>query len=172
VTEYPHLQGALYRQIILQNEFLGTVAIYLIVLNKLKVCTINAPLLLLSTGEKLSEFCQWLLTDAEGLTIEEKVAYQTVITTYNIVDDKEVKRQMGRKVWKPDYDQLAGYLYEGMPPDIMAKFIQSLLRTDSPNGVVQKVLGVDSPKEVVLKLARTKEQKRDLLEFLQQELND
>ena len=152
VTEYPHLRGVLYRQVIFQNEFLGTVAVYLIVLNKLKVCAINAPLLLLSTGKKLTEFCQWLVGDAEGLTIEEQVAYKTLITTYNIVEDEEVKRQMGRKVWRPDYDQLAEYLHEGMPPDIKIKFIQSLLRVDSPEVGAQKLLGVDSPKEVVQKL--------------------
>ncbi len=172
VTEYSHLRGALYRQVIFQNEFLGTVAVYLIVLNKLKVCAINAPLLLLSTGEKLTEFCQWLITDAEGLTVKEQVAYKTLITTYNIVKDEEVKRQMGRKVWKPDYAQLAGYLHEGMPPDIKIKFIQSLLHADSPEVGAQRILGVDSPKDAVLKLARTKEQRKELLEFLRQDLEE
>ena len=66
--------------------------------------------------------------------------------------NEEVKRQMGKKVWRPDYDQLAEYLHEGMPPDIKIKFIQSLLRVDSPEVGAQKVLGVDSPKEVVQKV--------------------
>ena len=172
VTQYQHFRGALYRKVIYQSEFIGTVAVYLVLLNKLKVCAINAPLLLLSTGEKLTEFCQWLVDDAEGLTIEEQVAYKTLITTYNIVEDEEVRRQMGRKVWRPDYDQLAEYLHEGMPPDIKIKFIQSLLRADSPEVGAQKVLGVDSPKEAVLKLARTKEQRKELLEFLRQDLEE
>ena len=198
VTEYQHFRGALYRKVIYQSEFIDTVAVYLILLNKLKVCTINAPLLLLSTGKKLSEFCQWLITDAEGLTVKEQIAYKTLITTYNIVKDEEVKRQMGRKVWRPDYDQLAEYLHEGMPQDIKIKFIQSLLRADSPEagaqkvlGVdspevgaqkilgadspevgAQKILGVDSPKEAVLKLAKTKEQRKELLEFLRQDLEE
>ena len=46
------------------------------------------------------------------LTIEEQVAYRTLIITYNILKDEEMKEQMGRKVWKPDYDSLAGYLRE------------------------------------------------------------
>jgi len=152
VTQYQHFRVALYRKVIYQSEFIGTVAVYLVLLNKLKVCAINAPLLLLSTGKKLTEFCQWLVDDAEGLTIEEQVAYKTLITTYNIVEDKEVRRQMGRKVWRPDYDQLAEYLHEGMPPDIKIKFIQSLLRADSPEAGAQRILGVDSPKEVVQKV--------------------
>jgi len=185
VTQYQHFRDALDRKVIYQSEFIGTVAVYLVLLNKLKVCAINAPLLLLSTDKKLTEFCQWLITDAEGLTIEEQVMYQTCIITYNIVEDKEVQRQMGRKVWRPDYDQLAEYLHEGMPPDIREKFVQSFLRVDSPEGVVQKVLGVDSPevgaqrilgvdspKEAVLKLAKTKEQRKELLEFLRQELEE
>jgi len=152
VTQYPHLQDALYRRVIYQDEFIGTVAVYLVVLNKLKVCAINAPLLLLSTGKKLEEFCQWLVTDPEGLAVEEQFAYKTVILTYNIVDDEEVKEQMGRKVWKPDYDKLAGYLHEGMPPEIREKFVQAFLGADSPEVGAQKLLGVDSPKEGVQKL--------------------
>lgn len=159
VTQYPHLRDALYRRVIYQDEFIGTVVVYLVVLNKLKICAINAPLLLLSTGKKLNEFCQWLVTDPEGLAVEEQVAYKTLILTYNIVEDKEMKEQMGRKVWKPDYDKLAGYLHEGMPPEIREKFVQAFL-------------GVDSPEEAVLKLAKTKEQQKKLLELLQRNLEE
>jgi hypothetical protein len=162
----------LYRKVIYQDEFIGTIAVYLVVLNKLKVCAINAPLLLLSTGEKLKEFCQWLVTNAEDLTIEEQVAYRTLIITYNIVKDEEVKKQMRRKVWKPDYDRLAGYLREDMPQEIKIKFIQSFLHADSPEMSVQRILGVDSPEEAVLKLVKTKEQQKGLLEFLQRNLDD
>jgi len=63
VEKYPHLRGALYRKVISQDEFLDTSAVYLVVLNKLNVCAINAPLLLLSTGGKQEEFCRWLMTD-------------------------------------------------------------------------------------------------------------
>ena len=98
--------------------------------------------------------------------------YKTLITTYNIVEDEEVKIQMGRKVWKPDYEQLAGYLREGMPPEIQIKFIQSLLSTDPPEVSIQRILGVDSLKEVILKLARTREQQKELLELLRRNLEE
>ena len=157
--QYPHLRGALYRKVISKDKFLGTVPVYLIVLNKLKVCAINTPLLLLSTGEKQKEFCRWLITDAEGLTIEERVTYQSYMIAYHIVEDEEVKRQMGRKILRPDYDKVAEWLYEGMPPDIRDK-------------VAQKLLGVDSPREAVLKLARMEEQPKELLEFLRRNLEE
>jgi len=38
--------------------------------------------------------------------------------------------------------------------------------------LVERILGVDSPKEAVLKLVKTKEQQRELLEFLQEELGE
>ena len=197
VKEYPHLRGALFRKVISKDKFLGSVAVYLVVLNKLKVCAINAPLLLLSTGKKMKEFCRWLITDAEGLAIEEQIAYKTLMVTYNIVDE-EVKKLMGRKVWKPDYDGLVEWLYENVPPEIKDEVaqkllsfdppevsaqkilgvdspeegVQKLLGVDSPEVGAQKILGVDSPEEAVLKLAKTKEQQKQLLEFLQQNLED
>ena len=158
VEEYPHLRGALYQKVISKDEFLGTVAVYLVVLNKLKVCAINTPLLLLSTGEKQKKFCRWLITDAEGLTIEEQVTYQSYMITYSIVEDKEVKREMGRKV-RPNYDNLAELIDETFPPEVKIKFIQKLLR-------------VDSLEEAALKLARTKEQPKELLEFLRRNLEE
>jgi len=91
------LQGALYRQVLFQNKLFGSIPVYLIVLNKLKVCSINAPLLILSTGEKQKEFCRWLFTDAEGLTIEEQVMYESYLFGYNLIEDEEVKREMGRR---------------------------------------------------------------------------
>ncbi len=139
MTQYPHLRGALYRKVISNDEFLGTVAVYLVVLSKLKVCAINTPLLLLSTGEKQKEFCRWLITDAEGLTIEEQVTYQSYMIAYNIVEDKEVKKEMGRKVWKPDYEKVAEWLYEGMPPEIRDKFVQAFLRVDSLEEAILKL---------------------------------
>ena len=172
VTEYPHLQEALYRKVIYQDKLLGTVAVYLVVLNKLKVCAINAPLLLLSTGKKMKEFCRWLVADAEGLTIEEQVSYKTVMIIYNIIEDEEVKRQMGRKVWKPDYDGLVEWLYESVPPEIKNEVAQKILSFEPPEVSAQKILGVDSPEEAVLKLVKTKEQQKRLLEFLRQNLED
>ncbi len=183
VGEYPHLQGALYRKIISNDEFLGTVSVYLVVLNKLKVCAINTPLLLLTTGEKQKQFCRWIITDAEGLTIEEQITYKALMIAYNIVEDEEVKRQMGRKVLRPDYNKVVEWLYESMPPEIRGEFAQKLLSfdppevsaqiflgVDSPEEGVQKLLGVDSLEEAVLKLAKTKEQQKELLEFLRRNL--
>ena len=66
--------------------------------------------------------------------------------------DEEMKKQMRRKVWKPDYSRLAGYLREDMPPEIKIKFIQSLLHADSPEKSAQRILGVASPEEGVRKL--------------------
>jgi len=66
---------------------------------------------------------------------------------------------MGRKVLRPNYDKVAEWLYENMPPEIRGK-------------VLQKLLGVDSLEEMVLKLAKTKEQQKQLLEFLQRNLEE
>ena len=38
VDEYPHLRGALYRKVVSEDEFVGSAAVYLVALNKLKVC--------------------------------------------------------------------------------------------------------------------------------------
>jgi len=151
VKQYPHLRGALFRKVISKDKFLGSVAVYLVVLNRLKVCAINAPLLLLSTGKKMKEFCRWLVADAEGLTIEEQVSYKTLMITYNIVDE-EVKKLMGRKALRPNYDSLAELIDETFPPEIKIKFVQKLFHADSPEEGVQKLLGADSPKEVVKKV--------------------
>jgi len=59
---------------------------------------------------------------------------------------------MGRKVLKPDYDKVAKWLYEGMPPEIRDKFIQAFLRVDSPEEGAQRLLGVDSLEEGAQKL--------------------
>jgi hypothetical protein len=155
VEEYPHLSGALYRKVISEDEFVGSAAVYLVALNNLKICAQNAPLLLLSTGAKLNEFCRWLMTDAEGLTIEEQVMYRIYMLTYDIVEDEEVKEEMGRRKIKPNYDVLVELLH------------QEEMSQEEQNRFIQKVLGVDSPREVVLKLMKTEEQRRELLEFLQ-----
>ena len=98
---------------------------------------------------------------------------------------RKVKRQMGRKVLKPDYDKVVEWLYESMPPEIRGKFAQKLLSFDPPEVSAQRILGVDSPEvgaqkllgvdsleETVLKLARTKEQQKQLLEFLRRNLEE
>ena len=88
VTEYAHLKGALYRKIILEDHFIGSVAIYLVVLNSLPVCTLNAPLLMLTTKKKKIEFCRWLLSDIEGISLEEKRQYLLYLLEHHLIDNK------------------------------------------------------------------------------------
>jgi hypothetical protein len=152
VEQYPHLQGALYRKIIFEDKFLGTIPVYLVVLNKLKICAINTPLLLLSTGEKQNQFCRWLMDDADGLTIEEQVTYQSYMVAYGVVENEEVRKQMGRKVVRPNLDNLVEVIDENLSPEGKIEFIQKLLRADPPEVNVQKILGVDSPEEAAQKL--------------------
>ncbi len=152
VDEYPHLRGALYRKVVSEDEFVGSAAVYLLALNKVKVCAQNVPLLLLSTGEKQKQFCRWLLTDAEGLTIEEQVMYRVYMLTYDIVEDEEVKKEMGRRKIKPNYDVFIELLHrEGMSPEEQERFIQQFLGVSSPEEVAQKALGASSPEEVAQK---------------------
>jgi hypothetical protein len=151
VDEYPHLSGALYRKVVSEDELVGSSAVYLIALNKLKVCAQNAPLLLLSTGEKQNQFCRWLMTDAEGLTIEEQVMYRVYMLTYDIVEDEEVKTEMGRRKIKPNYDVLVELLSD-MSQEERDRFIQKFLGVSSPEEVAQKALGADSPEEAAQKL--------------------
>ena len=66
-----------------------------------------------------------------------------------------MKKEMGRKVLRPNYDEVAEWLYENMPPEIKGKVLQILLSFDPPEVNVQKILGVDSLEEMVLKLAKT-----------------
>ena len=52
---------------------------------------------------------------------------------------------MGRKILRPNYDNLAEVINETFPPEVKIKFIQKLLRVDSPEEGALKLLGVDSP---------------------------
>ncbi len=101
VIDYPHLTGALYRWVISENRFVGSLAVYLVVINHLPVEAQNVPLLLLSTGRKQIEFCQWLLTDASGLTIEEKRAYQSYLIDHNLIENQEVAKAMRYDLFGP-----------------------------------------------------------------------
>ncbi|MFQ6042657.1 MAG: hypothetical protein ACE5PV_17510 [Candidatus Poribacteria bacterium] len=74
-----------------------------------------------------------------------------------IVEDKKVKEQMGRRILRPNYDNLAEVIDENLPPEVKIKFIQELL-------------SADSVEEAVLKLAKTKEQPKELLESIQRNL--
>ncbi len=153
VNQYPHLQGALYRKILATNKLAGSAAVYLVALNKLKVCPINAPLLLLSKGKKQKEFCQWLLTDAEGLTLEEQLAYKTYLVVYNLIEYEDVKNEMRRNIWKLDSNEAM-------------KLIQ-----EYPGGVeafIQSAFHVSSPEEALVKMVKTEEQYRRVIQLLQQ----
>ena len=72
-----------------------------------------------------------------------------------------MKKEMGRKVLRPNYDEVAEWLYENMPPEIKGKVLQILLSFDPPEVNVQKILGVDSLEEAILKLSRVKEQQKE-----------
>ncbi|MBI1928269.1 hypothetical protein HYR99_28995 [Candidatus Poribacteria bacterium] len=51
-------------------------------------------------------------------------------------------------------------------------FLKRMLHADSPEEAAQRVLQANSPIEVALKLVKTKEQRRELLERIQQENNE
>lgn len=65
-------------------------------------------------GEKQKEFCQWLLEDAEGLTLEEQVVYKTYLVVHNLIEYEELKNKMRWNIWKPDPDE-AMKLIEAYP---------------------------------------------------------
>lgn len=155
VNQYLHLQGALYRRVLVTDKLVGSAAVYLVLLNKLKVCPINAPLLILSKGQKQKEFCQWLLTDAEGLTLEEQVVYKTYLAVYNLIEDEEVANEMRRKIWKLDIDATA---------ELVQKLDENEIET-----FFQKVFHVSSTEEAFVKLIKTEEQRKKVLELLQQD---
>jgi len=73
---------------------------------------------------------------------------------------------------RPNYDNLVEVIDENLPPEVKIEFIQKLLHVDSPEVGAQKLLRADSLEEVVLKLAKTKEQQKELLEFLQRNLEE
>jgi hypothetical protein len=161
VSDYPHLDGALYRRIISEDRFIGSMASYLVMLNDLPVCAINAPLLLLARDEKQLEFCRWLLDDAEGLTIEEKHLYQFYLVDYNLIEDEEVNQEMRYDLFGPPTN--SEWVIEEMekkPQEERERFLQLALI---------RMLHADSTVEATLKLLKTKEQRRKLLELLQQE---
>jgi hypothetical protein len=104
VTEYEHLNGALYRKVILEDDFIGSVPIYLVVLNELAVCALNVPLLLLSTKQKKIEFCKSLLKYIPGITLEEKRWYLTYLLEHHLIDNKEVEIEIMEKMFgQPDH---------------------------------------------------------------------
>ena len=186
VNDYPHLEGALYRKVISEDEFVGSIATYLVVLNDLPVHPKNPPLLLLSKGKKLTEFCRWLQKESEGMTMEDKLLYQYYLVKYNLIQDQEVLKEMKYNFAAgPEDLDLVFELLEYAPKDRQSLFLQkaykrwlnvntpleiaqNALQANSPLEVAQKALQVDSPVEVALKFIQNEEQRRELLERLQQ----
>ena len=66
---------------------------------------------------------------------------------------------MGRKVLRPNLDNLVELIDENLSPEVNIEFIQNFLH-------------VDPPKEMVLKLAKTEQKQKQLLEFLQRNLEE
>ena len=188
VTDYPHLSGALYRREMVADGFVGSLAVYLVVLNALPVGAINAPLLLLAKGKKQLEFCRWLLEDAGGLTLEEKRLYQFYLVQSNLIESEEVRQKMKYELFgPPNYD----WIFEGIAQkshEEQERFFQMaverisqatspeevaqrVLHATSPEEVAQRALHADSPVEAALKLLKTPEQLREFLVRVQNQDN-
>ena len=169
VETYDHLQGALYRRVVGEDKAIGSVATYLVVLNKLPIHPKNAPLLLLSTGSKLDEFCQWLLKNHEEVTIQEQQYYMLYLAGYNLVKNREVLYKMRKKLGaKSDTDYymielmaedhvddraefFQGALKRGWKTDSLIEATQAMLQADSPLSAAQTILQVDSPLDMAQK---------------------
>ena len=186
VHDYPHLDGALYRLIVSENKFVGSIASYLVVLNHLPIHPKNAPLLLLSKGKKQSEFCRWLIEQGEGITLEENLLYQFYLLKYNLIQSQEVKQKMRHKLLlsPTDYEWFIDQFVD-LPEEARLRFArhvnkrflhadspievaQKVLQADSPLEMAQKVLQADSPEEAALHFIQSEEQVNRLLELIQQ----
>ncbi len=176
VADYPHLTGALYRRVISEDEFVGSIATYLVVLNHLPVCPINAPLLLLAKGRKQIEFCRWLLSDANGLTLEEKRLYQFYLIDYHLIQNEEVKQAMKYDLFGPPNHNWIFEELERRSEEERQRFFQLALQkmpeVISPEEAAQRLLHANSPVEVALKSIKTQKQLREFLERIQQRADE
>jgi len=78
--------------------------------------------------------------------------YRVYMLTYDIVEDEEVKSEMGRRKIKPNYDVLVELLHqEEMSQEERDRFIQKFLGVSSPEEAAQKFFGASSPEEVAQK---------------------
>ena len=159
VEDYTHLKGALYRKVILEDEFVGSIATYIVVLNELPVCAINAPLLLLSTEKKKIEFCKWLLSEVEGLTLEEKRYYQLYLLENHLIQDEEVEKEMRHDFFGPPDHNWIFDEFDERSPDEQERFLQLTLK---------RMLRADSPLEAAQKLLKSDEERRAMMAYLQQ----
>ncbi len=169
VEAYPHLKGALYRKVILEDEFVGSIATYIVVLNDLPICPVNAPLLLLSTKKKKIEFCKWLLSEIEGVTLEEKRYYQLYLLENHLIQNEEVEREMRHDFFGPPDHNWIFDEFEERSPDEQERFRQlfykRMLRADSPQEVAQRAL---EALEAAQKLLKSEEERRAMMAYLQQ----
>jgi hypothetical protein len=172
VTEYEHLKGALYLKVILEDDFIGSVAIYLVVLNELPVCALNAPLLVLATKKKKIEFCKWLLKDIPGITLEEKQSYLFYLLQHHLIDDKEVEIEIMYEMFgPPDHSWIFNYFNQRPQEErelFLGEVYENMLDTHSRKEAALKLLDADTPQEAALELIKTEEEQDQLLAYLQQ----
>lgn len=198
VADYPHLEGALYRKVILEDNYIGSIATYLVVLNELPLCALNAPLLLLTTKKKKTEFCKWLQSDIPGITLEEKRSYLLYLLEKNLIKDQEVEKEIMYNLFgEPDHGWLFDHFDERSEEE-RTQFLQQVhkrilhassrqeaaqklldakspeemaqkaLGANTPLEAAQKALGADTPFEAALKFLQTEEQRREFMARLQQ----
>jgi hypothetical protein len=172
VTEYEHLKGALYRKVILEDDFIGSVAIYLVVLNELPVCALNASLLVLSTKKKKIEFCKSLLKDIPGITTDTKRFYLFYLLQHHLIFDKEVEIEIMYDMFgPPDNSWIFNYFNERPQKEreqFLKEVYENMLDAHSPQEVALKALGANTPQEAARELIKTKEQGRKFMAYLQQ----
>ena len=148
-------------------------ATYLVVLNHLPVVPKNAPLLLLAKGRKQDEFCRWLVEEDIGITWQQRQLLLYYIFKYSLIQNPEVQQEMTQKLafGPEDYDWLLT-LYEHSLEKNQAVFLnmvhKRLLNADSPEEAAQRLMDADSPVEMAFKAIQNEEQRRELIERLQQ----
>lgn len=173
VNDYPHLKGALHRLVISSNEFVGSMATYLVVLNHLPVVPKNAPLLLLAKGRKQDEFCRWLVEEDIGITWQQRQLLLYYIFKYSLIQNPEVQQEMTQKL-AFDPEDYGWFLtaYEHSLRKNRAIFLKEIQKKlfdgDNPEEAAQLLMDVDSPIEMALKTIKNDEQRRELIERLQQ----
>jgi len=172
VSDYPHLDGALYRQVMSENQFVGSIATYLVVLNHLPTHPKNASLLLLAKGRKQAEYCRWLLEEDTGMTLQRKQHLIYYLFKYNLIEDQEVETEMKRNIFLQgdDYEWFLDIFDEGTE-EHKARFLKKahkkMLGADTPLEVAQKVLQADSPVELALQAIQSEQELNEFLSRIQ-----
>ena len=163
VDTYDHLSGSLYCLDMFNNKLVGSMAIYIVVINDLPVHSKNAPLLLLSTGTKQEEFLEWLLETHDGLTIQRRSSYLRYLAKYDLVEDWRIIEEMSKKTNRRRdntlilMEILADTLRDGESSekeiaDTFQHFSSLVWPTDSPVEAAQRMMQVDSPVEAAQRM--------------------